>query len=845
MNGTFSPDGKEFVLTEPLLQRPWMNMLSNGRWCYVASHLGGGYSFIDQPSVGRITRWHVDGVPRDTVGNFLYLRDEENGNWWNANGYPPTEPLDSWRCHIGLGYNRIISKHYGIEAEQTWFTPMPDASKTGTFEVGDPCLIWTVRLTNTSDRKRTLSSTAYTELAPGNWFEDTSWREFYTLMQRQEFKENTLYNRSTLWVKYTGGWQAQNSDANNIPFDYAVFLNSSAPVVGYEGDRYQFVGAYRDLKSPQAMEQTDLRNVAAIGRDACAALRNRFELAPGESAEYVLVLGAVPREAEDASALYDKYNTPAKAAAAFENLNAYWDAVISAPTVETPDADLNLMVNVWFKYQGAILSWWNRNTGYCYSGIYNYGVRDACQDAVSRLSQDPEWVRGLILKKIMIWQFDDGDYAHNGNFLNRFGARTFHSDDPLNPLFIVANYCRETGDFSILDEKTQWVNPRTCISGDSKKPDSSVYDHLITGVEFFWSQFSDRGLPLILKADWNDALDQCGKTPELDENNNIIPGTSGQAESVMLAGWACICIEMFYECMEKAGDFQRLETYRRKIAELKKRVNELCWDGDWYWRATHHSGWVLGTKEQLESGGALFGNPNAFAVITGIADEQRTKKIMDSFERYLDTEYGSHCFYPPFPEPEKRAGIISRFAPGTKENGSLQGHNSRWRIWAECVAGRGDKAYEIMKTMLPNVRWAEDAENYMIEPYAACQFIYAPQSDHPGEGSHSWATGTACWTLLNVWEHLFGIRPESSGLRVDPCLPSDWETVRMQRKFRGADYDITIRKPKGICKGTVALNVNGEPGEGAVIPIQEAGTTCVVDVKIAARVPAEAEPVGV
>jgi cellobiose phosphorylase len=830
--GNFSEDGKEFILNNPLLERPWMNVLSNGHWCYVASHLGGGYSFIDQPNVGRITRWHVDGVPRDTVGKFLYVRDEEDGAWWNANGYPPIEPLDDWKCHIGLGYNRIVSQHKGIEAEQTWFTPMPDASKTGTFEVGDACLLWTVKLTNRSDRKRTVSATSYAELAPGNWFEDTSWREFYTLMQRQEFKSNTLYNRSTLWVKYTGGWQAQNSDSNNIPFKYAIFLNSSAPVASYEGDRYQFMGAYRDLKSPQAMELADLRNVAAVGRDACAALRSRFELAPGETAEYVLVLGVVDQESIDAAALYEKYNTPAKAAAAFKNLKAYWASVVSSPMVKTPDADLDLMVNTWFKYQGAILSWWNRNTGYCYSGIYNYGVRDACQDAVSRLSQDPEWVRGLILKKIMIWQFDDGDYAHNGNFLSMFGARTFHSDDPLNPLFVVANYCRETGDFSILDEKTPWVNPMTGISGQSEKPDASIYEHLIAGVEFFWSQFSTRGLPLILKADWNDALDQCGKTPQLDARKNIISGTSGQAESVMLAGWACICLEMFYECMAKTGDLERMDRYKQQIEKLKETVNQLCWDGDWYWRATHHSGWILGTKDQLETGGALFGNPNSFAVIAGIADEKRTEKIMSSFEQYLDTPYGSRCFYPPYAEPERRAGIISRFAPGTKENGSLQGHNSRWRIWAECVAGRGDKAYEIMRQMLPNVRWAEDAENYMIEPYAACQFIYAPQTDHPGEGSHSWATGTACWTLLNVWEHLFGIRPLQEGLLVDPCLPSHWESASMTRKFRGSEYVIRISKPKGICKGIVHLTLNGSPVGGDVIPVQKPGGVYHVEVRI-------------
>jgi cellobiose phosphorylase len=476
------------------------------------------------------------------------------------------------------------------------------------------------------------------------------------------------------------------------------------------------------------------------------------------------------------------------------------------------------MVNYWFKYQGANLSWWNRNTGYCYFGIYNFGVRDACQDAVSRLAANPAWVRDLIVNRIMIWQFDGGDYAHGGNVVNMYGTRTFHSDDPLNPLFILGHYVRETGDGSILEEKTPWVDPETGISGRSKRPDATIYEHAVEGIEFFWRHFSKRGLPLILKADWNDALDQMGN--------------ARRGESVMLAGWAVICIEMFYTCMEHMGDKRRLALYRRRIRKLRDTVNRLCWDGDWYWRGTHDSGWVLGTKAQLKTGGALFTNQNAFAVIAGIADAERSRRIFRSFERYLDTPWGSHCFYPPFPEPEPRAGIISRFAPGTKENGSLQGHNSRWRIWAECVAGRGDKAYEILRTMLPCVRHAAGPDLYRIEPYAACQFLYAPQADRPGEGSHSWATGTACWTLLNVWEHMLGVRPETGGLRIDPCLPSHWASAKMTRPFRGATFEITIRKPRGICRGKVALKLDGKPLQGNIVPPQPAGGTYRVTVTV-------------
>lgn len=812
--GNFSKDGREFILKRPLLDRPWMNVLSNGRWCTLASHLGGGYSFLGNPTVGRVTRWHVDGVPRDTTGLFLYLRDEETGKWWSANGYPPTRPPRSWRCHIGLGYNRIVARHDGIESDMCYFPPMPDAASSGGDEVGDACLIWKVKLTNRSTRRRVISTTSYAEVALGNWFEDTSWREFYLLFNRQEFADGVIYTRSTQWIKYIGGWQACNSEGNNIPFDQAVFLASSAPVTGYEGDRYEFVGSYRDLANPQVMDEGRLRNRVAQGRDACESLQSRFELEPGGTAEFVLLFGAIPAASTDAASLTSKYLSVAQADAAFANHQAYWARVVDSPWIETPDRDLDTLVNIWFKYQGANLSWWNRNTGYCYFGIYNFGVRDACQDAVSRLPQDPEWVRDHIVKRIFVWQFPTGDWAHGGNVVSSTGTRTFHSDDPLNPCFILAKYVRETGDYSILNERTPFIRPEGGFTPET----ATIYEHVLLGLEFFWTQFSERGLPLILKADWNDALDQMGN--------------ARKGESVMNAGWAVICIEGFYTCMEKMGDAVRMEEYRRRVARLKQTVNELCWDGEWYWRATHDDGWILGSH--TNEFGKLFANPNSFAVVSGIADRERADRIFASFEKYLDTEWGSYCFYPPFAAPDRRAGIISRFAPGTKENGALQGHNSRWRIWAEFAAGRADKGYEVLRKMLPTTRHEADPDLYRVEPYVACQFIYAPESGRPGEGSHAWATGTACWSLLNVWEHMFGVTPDLEGLRINPCLPSRWTRARMTRTYRGAVYIITVTKPEGVQRGRVRVTLDGRRLPEAVIPPQQDGKTHKVKVVITA-----------
>jgi cellobiose phosphorylase len=130
-------------------------------------------------------------------------------------------------------------------------------------------------------------------------------------------------------------------------------------------------------------------------------------------------------------------------------------------------------------------------------------------------------------------------------------------------------------------------------------------------------------------------------------------------------------------------------------------------------------------------------------------------------------------------------------------------------------------------------RHEADPDIYRIEPYAACQFIYGPETDRPGEGSHSWATGTAPWTLIVVWEWILGVRPEVEGLLIDPCMPSDWTHAMMTRLYRGATYEIEFEKKKGICKGNVEVILDGIKLPTNIIKPQNDNSTH--DVKVIIR----------
>jgi cellobiose phosphorylase len=56
-------------------------------------------------------------------------------------------------------------------------------------------------------------------------------------------------------------------------------------------------------------------------------------------------------------------------------------------------------------------------------------------------------------------------------------------------------------------------------------------------------------------------------------------------------------------------------------------------------------------------------------------------------------------------------------------------------------------------------------------------------------------------------------------------VPKDWKHYEVNRKFRGADYHITVLNPSGVNHGVKSLTVNGTAVEGNVVPMQAEGTT--------------------
>src|SRR5690606_40004772 len=147
------------------------------------------------------------------------------------------------------------------------------------------------------------------------------------------------------------------------------------------------------------------------------------------------------------------------------------------------------------------------------------------------------------------------------------------------------------------------------------------------------------------------------------------------------------------------------------------------------------------------------------------------------------------------------------------------------------MANHGDEAFHYYKLINPSAREAI-SEVHRCEPYVYAQMIAGKDAPTFGEAKNSWLTGTAAWNLVAITQWILGIRPDFGGLVVDPVLPSASERFTATRRFRGATYEITVRKSAGARGRVDHLIQNGARTAGNLVPLAPPGSTGRVEATI-------------
>lgn len=781
--GSFSEDDLEFVIHRPDTPAPWINFTSNGRYTRLISNTGGGYAYWQTPRLHRISRHRYNSMPVDRPGHYLYVRDRKSGDFWSPSWQPCAKKLDKYECRHGLNYTRITGKRGGVEVGVLTFVPENDDLE-----------IWRVTATNTTKEKKTLDFFPYVELCIGNALND-----LVNQPNDQHFNDVFIDDKTQILYASKRYWNTFGSatvEQSNVSYDRYYFFASDLKVKAFDGSKTGFIGRWRSEENPEAVEKGRCGNTAITAGDAVAALQLPLDLAPGQTKEFVVMLGVVPRETykRDAAKLVAKYRDLKNADAAYQKLVDDWRDYVSCVRVSTPDKNLNTMINVWNQWQTACTFRFSRDAGYYHGGLlFGRGFRDSCQDTFGPLMTRPQWVRQR-LAEMSTHQFRDGSVVHCYFPVSGGYARTGHSDTPLWLPLAVTMYIKETGDYDFLKEVTPYED-----GGEA-----TMLKHIYGTLDYTLKNLTERNLPKFGPGDWNDTLDYMGR--------------KGRGESVWNAQCLCYVLRETVELAERIGDKAAAKRYKAAYDKVAKAINKLCWDGEWYIVGTNDLREVVGSRKNKEC--RIYLNTQTWAVMSGVASPERARKAMAAAKKFLDTPKGPKLLDPAFRTINENIGLATRCVPGKKENAAVFNHPVSWAVLAEAMLGNGDQAYEYYKKALP-MNPVVHIDRYEMEPYVYSEYVTS--TDHPtfGQASHAWLTGSSTWMLRDVIDYILGVRPTYDGLLVDPCVPKKWKSFSISRKFRGRVYEFSFRNPKGVCKGVRSITMDGESLKGNVIPVAD------------------------
>lgn len=802
--GYFDDPNREYVITDPRTPTKWINYIGTLQFGGFVDHTGGALICKTDPTLNRITKYIQQMPSSDFKGETLYLRIKQNGSYkvFSPLFVPTLDAYDKYECRVGLGYTRILSEFYGIRTEVTIFVPI-----NASIEVRD------IKITNISDQPVEVDAIPvleYTHPDALKQFTNADW--IPQTMTSKTVREGDC----VVLIQYP--FMFRDSKIN--------YFTSNLSVSSFETDRKKFLGnnEYGTWANPASLQNGELSNTEALRGDNIAALMHQLGiLQPGETRRLITQLGQESM-LEGAKQSIEKYRDPQSVDDALAEMRRFWNEYLSTLHVDTPDTAMNAILNIHNPHQCYITRQWSRYLSYYQLGLgaRGIGIRDSSQDILGVMANIPQDAKEF-LKTLLSFQKRNGSAMHQFNPLTMEGSigdsaeqedrPHYYSDDHLWSVLGVTAYVKETGDVAFLDEKVHFYE-KDPVEG------TSVLDHVKRALMFTRNDLGRHGLPLLGFADWNDTI-------------NLAKG----AESLFSAHLYGRALKEFIALLDFLGKQEEADTWRAAHAEMKARVENHAWDGEWYVMYFDHDGTPVGSHKNQY--GQIHLNGQSWAVLSGFASQERARQAMDSVYKHLNTKYGIKLSTPGYNGYDPGYGGVTTYPPGAKENGGIFLHPNPWAMIAETMLGNGDRAYEYYSQINPA------AKNDMIDLYESEPYVY-PQNilgdEHPqfGLARNSWLSGTASWMYQTGTQWILGIRADYEGLRIDPCIPSEWDGFEATRKYRGAIYHISVTNPKHVCKGVEKITVNGgqvypEQGrraEGSLIRADENATEVRVEVTL-------------
>jgi cellobiose phosphorylase len=799
--GYFNDINKEYVVTNPKTPVKWINYIGNIDFGGLVDQTGGALICKGDPAINRIIKYIPQLPSSEFKGETLYVRIKVKDAYTIFSPYfvPTLDQYQMYECHVGLGYNRIISEFYDIRTEVLIFVPV-----SGNREIRD------IRITNLRTVPVVLDAVPvieYTHFDALKQIVNADWVP-------QTMQSKCIEERSGFRTLIQYAYMNKNTRIN--------YFTSNQAVSSFETDRKHFLGdnEYGTWESPLSLDCSELGNHEAQRGDNIAAMMHHLgTLEPGESRRIVTQLGQC-RSIEEESYNIECLRNTERVDEEFAKLKCFWEEYLSKQQVQTPDKAMNTMLNIHNPRQCYITKNWSRylslyQLGFGFRGM---GFRDSAQDVIGIMGNAPEEGRELIEMLLQVQRFN-GSAMHQFNPItmaaNEGDSRDwedrpdYYSDDHLWIILAVCSYLKETGNVGFLDKLIPFYE-----KDKKEKPieEGTVLEHLNRAIEFTRNDLGTHGLPLLGFADWNDTV-------------NLPEG----AESLFTANLYGKALSEMIELMDFLGNEKYKKLYEEFYQDMRESVNNWGWEEEWYLRYFDQTGKPIGSK--LRNSGQIYVNAQSWAVISGFATEDRAIKALDAVNRMLNTKNGIKLSQPGYKSYDPEKGGVTTYPPGAKENGGIFLHCNPWVMIAETMIGNGDRAYEYYNQINPVCKNVI-IDEYECEPYCYPQNILGDEHPQFGLARNSWLSGTSSWVYQAALKYILGIQPVYNGLVIDPCIPGIWKEFKVIKHFRGAVYEIHVRNPKGISKGVKQVTVDGIEVANRIVPLFGDGKVHYIEIEM-------------
>ncbi|SHG38502.1 GH36-type glycosyl hydrolase domain-containing protein [Massilia sp. CF038] len=671
-------------------------------------------------------------------GRFVYIRDDESGQLFSAPHEPVRQQPDSFTFSVGKSDLLWRVEHLGLRVELRLGLPTDDVVE-----------LWTLTVTNLSGRPRHISVTPYFPIGYMSW-----------MNQSGEYRPDL----GGIVASCVTPYQKVEDHFKQKDFkDKTYFLCEDAPD-SWEVNQAAFEGE-GGLHNPAGLQHDSLAGGDARYETPAAVVQYKLPLAPSQVVQKRFLFGPAFDDAEIAR-MRTRYLSAESFARTATEYAQYIAGGSGCLRIHTPDKELDNFVNHWLPRQVFYHGDVNRLTT-------DPQTRNYLQDNMGMSFVKPSVMRAAFLHALGQQEntgaMPDGILLVDGAEL-KYINQVPHTDHCVWLPIALEAYLDETADWTLLDEVV------TDVSGRRE----TVATRMGRAMDWLLKERDARGLSFIAQGDWCDPMNMVGY------KGRGVSGWLTVAAAYALNLWAGMC--------EQSGAQEQATHFRAGAASMNAAANEHLWDGRWYARGITDDNVKFGVKQDVE--GRIFLNPQAWAMLSGAASGEQRRCMLNEVEQQLHSPYGVSMFAPPYSKMRDDVGRVTQKHPGSAENGAVYNHAAIFYIYSLYTVGETERAYQLLRQMIPGPDEADYLQRGQM-PVFIPNYYRGAHREYPrtaGRSSQLFNTGTVSWAYRCLVEGLCGLKGDRNGLLVQPNMPAAWNSMQVERSFRGAHFTLNIKR---------------------------------------------------